>query len=173
LAGGVNLYGYAGADPANNNDPFGLCCSASDVAGIAQVVSANTAGLRSLEPAMLAVASLPTLGAGDAALSVVSVSSKATVAEEGIYEFTAASGKTYVGQSGQISERIVQHLRSGKLAASDATDVARREVLGGRTAREVAEQGRIDELGGIENLENKRNPIGAKRQDLLPKSPKP
>ena len=25
LAGGVNLYGYAGADPANNPDPFGLC----------------------------------------------------------------------------------------------------------------------------------------------------
>jgi RHS repeat-associated protein len=24
LAGGVNLYGYAGADPANNTDPFGL-----------------------------------------------------------------------------------------------------------------------------------------------------
>ncbi len=26
LAGGLNLYGYAGADPANNSDPFGLCC---------------------------------------------------------------------------------------------------------------------------------------------------
>jgi RHS repeat-associated protein len=25
LAGGVNLYGYAGADPANSSDPFGLC----------------------------------------------------------------------------------------------------------------------------------------------------
>lgn len=25
LGGGTNLYGYAGADPANNNDPFGLC----------------------------------------------------------------------------------------------------------------------------------------------------
>jgi uncharacterized protein RhaS with RHS repeats len=25
LAGGVNLYGYAGGDPANNSDPFGLC----------------------------------------------------------------------------------------------------------------------------------------------------
>lgn len=24
LAGGLNLYGYAGADPANNSDPFGL-----------------------------------------------------------------------------------------------------------------------------------------------------
>jgi hypothetical protein len=25
LAGGLNLYGYAGGDPANNSDPFGLC----------------------------------------------------------------------------------------------------------------------------------------------------
>jgi RHS repeat-associated protein len=25
IGGGLNLYGYAGADPANNNDPFGLC----------------------------------------------------------------------------------------------------------------------------------------------------
>jgi len=32
------------------------------------------------------------------------------------------------------------------------------------TAREVAEQKRIDEKGGIENLKNKRNPIGEKRR---------
>jgi hypothetical protein len=25
LAGGLNLYGYAGGDPINNSDPFGLC----------------------------------------------------------------------------------------------------------------------------------------------------
>jgi hypothetical protein len=25
IAGGLNLYGYAGADPINNSDPFGLC----------------------------------------------------------------------------------------------------------------------------------------------------
>lgn len=25
LAGGMNLYGYAGGDPINNSDPFGLC----------------------------------------------------------------------------------------------------------------------------------------------------
>jgi RHS repeat-associated protein len=31
LAGGVNLYGYAGADPANNSDPFGLWPTWSDI----------------------------------------------------------------------------------------------------------------------------------------------
>ncbi len=25
MAGGLNLYGYAGGDPINNSDPFGLC----------------------------------------------------------------------------------------------------------------------------------------------------
>jgi RHS repeat-associated protein len=28
VAGGVNLYGYAGGDPINNSDPFGLCPAA-------------------------------------------------------------------------------------------------------------------------------------------------
>lgn len=41
------------------------------------------------------------------------------------------------------------------------------EVLGGKTAREVAEQTRINELDGIQNLENIRNPIGADRQWLM------
>ncbi len=34
LAGGINEYGFASADPANYGDPFGLCCSSSDVATI-------------------------------------------------------------------------------------------------------------------------------------------
>lgn len=29
LAGGMNLYGYAGGDPINNSDPFGLCVPVS------------------------------------------------------------------------------------------------------------------------------------------------
>jgi uncharacterized protein RhaS with RHS repeats len=32
LAGGLNLYGYAGGDPINYYDPFGLCAGESDVA---------------------------------------------------------------------------------------------------------------------------------------------
>lgn len=49
--------------------------------------------------------------------------------------------------SGNISRRLVQHVRSGKLAAADMTAVSRTEVLGGKTAREIAEQRRINELG--------------------------
>jgi RHS repeat-associated protein len=67
LAGGANLYGYAGGDPANSTDPFGLCppCSASDMVALASDVAEKTKGLQSLEPAMLAVASLPTGGAAE------------------------------------------------------------------------------------------------------------
>jgi hypothetical protein len=88
------------------------------------------------------------------------------IASEGIYEFTAASGRTYVGQSGTIAERLVQHTASGKLPTGGAVNTT--EVLGGKTAREIAEQLRINDLGGVRNLENIRNPIGPARQHLLP-----
>lgn len=87
-------------------------------------------------------------------------------AVEGIYEFEAASGKTYVGQSGDIPARIQQHIASGKLLPG--TPVKTTEVLGGKTAREIAEQLRINALGGVRNLENIRNPIGAAQKYLLP-----
>jgi RHS repeat-associated protein len=99
-------------------------------------------------------------------IAAVRVASK--VANEGIYEFTAASGKTYVGQSGNISARIEQHLASGKLLPQDVSTVRITEVVGGKTAREIAEQLRINQLGGIRVLENIRNPIGLARQYLLP-----
>jgi RHS repeat-associated protein len=100
--------------------------------------------------------------------SVAALRVAAKAADEGIYEFTAASGKTYVGQSGNISARIEQHLASGKLLPQDLGTVRTTEVLGGRIAREIAEQLRINELGGIKFLENIRNPIGLARRYLLP-----
>jgi RHS repeat-associated protein len=89
------------------------------------------------------------------------------VATEGIYEFTGRTGRTYVGQSGNIPRRTAQHSRSGKLPPGNEPSTA--EVLGGKTAREIAEQQRIDELGGIAggNLENQVNPIGPRRQHLI------
>ncbi|MFV0388657.1 MAG: RHS repeat-associated core domain-containing protein [Pyrinomonadaceae bacterium] len=84
----------------------------------------------------------------------------------GIYEFTTANGKTYVGQSGDVLSRISQHIISGKLV--EGTTVTIRRVGGDKTAREIAEQLRINELGGVKALENIRNPIGASRQYLMP-----
>ncbi|OQA02566.1 MAG: tRNA(Glu)-specific nuclease WapA precursor [Planctomycetes bacterium ADurb.Bin401] len=95
--------------------------------------------------------------------------SAAAPAREGIYEFQASSGKTYVGQSSNIPRRVVEHIKSGKLLAKDAQTVKTTEVTGGRIAREIAEQARIDRLGGIKNLENSRNVIGPSRSHLMKK----
>jgi RHS repeat-associated protein len=111
----------------------------------------------------------PALGTALKGTEVAVKAGEQAVVKEGIYEFTAASGKTYVGQSGDIAARIDQHLASGKLLPSDLPSVKTTEVLGGKTAREVAEQVRINQLGGVKNLENIRNPIGPARQHLLPK----
>ena len=86
---------------------------------------------------------------------------------QGIYEFTATSGKTYVGQSQNIPHRLQQHIKAGKLSPDELPNVKVTPVSGGKTAREIAEQRRIDELGGIFNLENKVNPIGSHRRHLL------
>jgi hypothetical protein len=70
----------------------------------------------------------------------------------------------------EISPRALilnQHLASGKLQPNNLLRLNTKEILGGRTAREVAEQLRINELGGIKNLENIRNPIGPGRRYLL------
>ncbi len=84
---------------------------------------------------------------------------------EGIYEFVATTGKTYVGQSGNIAKRLEQHIASGLLERGAAVET--KQVLGGRTAREIAEQLRINALGGVEKLQNVRNPIGKAREYLL------
>lgn len=85
----------------------------------------------------------------------------------GTYEFTATNGKKYIGQSGNISRRLREHKRSGMWDGKPT--VIQRPVAGGKTAREIAEQRRIDELGGIMGgrVANKRNPIGPNRQHLL------
>jgi RHS repeat-associated protein len=86
---------------------------------------------------------------------------------EGIYEFTAASGKLYVGQSGNIGLRLADHLATGKLTLDGLSTVRFTEVGGGKLAREIAEQLRINGLGGIRGLENIRNPIGQARDYLM------
>ncbi|MBC8325172.1 MAG: GIY-YIG nuclease family protein [Verrucomicrobia subdivision 3 bacterium] len=85
---------------------------------------------------------------------------------EGIYEFTGTSGKKYVGQSGNIPKRLKQHESSGKLSPNSRVEIM--ELSGGKTASEIQEQLRINELGGIKNLEYKRNPIGKNRKHILP-----
>ncbi|MEO1333707.1 MAG: RHS repeat-associated core domain-containing protein, partial [Myxococcota bacterium] len=90
----------------------------------------------------------------------------------GIYEFAdqTAGGKRYVGQSGNMNKRLKTHERSGRLKPGSET---RTGVEGGKTAREVAEHKRIQEITGGEParqsdaVSNKVDPIGPNRQDLL------
>ncbi len=102
-------------------------------------------------------------------VNILNAAKMGVQATEGIYQFTAVSGKTYIGQSGNIAARLEEHIASGKLLPG--TVVKTTEVLGGKTAREIAEQLRINSFGGIKYLENIRNPIRPARQYLLPKIP--
>jgi len=89
---------------------------------------------------------------------------------EGIYEFLE-NGVKYVGQSSNIPSRLVAHELSGKLAPGVAVSIT--EVLGGKTAREIAEHLRIQAItGGVparfsDLVTNLRDPIGAARRYLL------
>lgn len=87
-------------------------------------------------------------------------------ATEGIYVIRGAA-ETYVGQSGDISSRLAAHVASGRFSQAEVDQAERIGVAGGKTAREIAEQRKIDELGGIDNLGNLRNPIGARRLHLM------
>ncbi|MGH3133443.1 MAG: RHS repeat-associated core domain-containing protein, partial [Gaiellaceae bacterium] len=87
--------------------------------------------------------------------------------QAGIYIVRTARG-IYVGQSGQISVRLARHVRTGKFTQAEADAAERVSVRGDRIAREIAEQQKIDELGGIDLLLNERNVIGPNRFHLMP-----
>jgi hypothetical protein len=92
------------------------------------------------------------------------------VAEEGIYVIRGAD-ETYVGQSGNMSGRLAQHVASGRFTQAEADAAETIGVSGGKTAREIAEQQKIDDLRDIGvRLGNKRNPIGCARLHLMPES---
>jgi hypothetical protein len=88
----------------------------------------------------------------------------------GAFKAPAGVRGIYVGQSGNINERFLTHLieNGGRFTREELNLADRFQVLGGRTAREIAEQRKIDELGGVGSLLNVRNPIGRRRMHLMP-----
>jgi hypothetical protein len=88
----------------------------------------------------------------------------------GVYEITTKSGKKYIGQSKDIGKRLKQHNKSAKFKSDEIVDVKVTEVKGNKLSREVFEQRKINDSGGIDNLLNKRNPIGSKRSGEMSKN---
>jgi len=98
-----------------------------------------------------------------------------TCKTEGRYEFPdkkAPSNEPYVGQSKNVEKRLKTHEKNGRL---DPGTEKVKEVKGGKTAREISEHKRIQEITGGEpaktssKVSNKKDPIGPKRQNLLEK----
>ncbi len=100
LAGGLNLYGFANGDPVNFSDPFGLCVPPdSTECRLIAMVAANTRGLIHLQPAMLAIASLPTLGMGGGALALTSLGEAAGAATATARVIGSYPGYLQVGEA--------------------------------------------------------------------------
>ncbi|SKB09547.1 RHS repeat-associated core domain-containing protein, partial [Prosthecobacter debontii] len=96
---------------------------------------------------------------------------KAESKESGIYEFPdQKANKPYVGQSEDLASRLNTHKSTGRLKPGTETTT---KVAGDKTAREIAEHKRIQEItGGVpasksDAVANKVDPIGPKRQHLL------
>jgi RHS repeat-associated protein len=180
--GDVNLYAYVGNNPLNANDPTGNCPScigaATSVAfgyGISlftgqeytfadaaadAALGAVGAGLISKGAKLWQLRNVPLstvtklrAGAGTNALNSI---------DEGVY-LIRGGGNAYVGQSGQIATRTSAHVAKG-FSPQQTQNAVRLEVLGGRTAREIAEQRALTGLGGPDavGVLNKLNPIGGR-----------
>jgi RHS repeat-associated protein len=181
LAGGANLYGFAQGDAVNFSDPFGLCPPAwlckyigaqagQDAAEYWATIAANSGGLRAAGANVAGgFASLWTPHTYHQTIAAFNSIGRISEAVEGIYEFVTTNGDLYVGQSGDVASRLNQHVDRGKLHPSSSVGV--QPVAGGKTSREIAEQKRINEHGGVSNLANLRNPIGLRREHLLRDNP--
>lgn len=75
------------------------------------------------------------------------------------------------GQSGYIDRPLAQRVISEKFSELETANAVRYDVNGGKLMREIREQKMFDELGGIDNLLNKVNPIGERRWGLMPDQP--
>ena len=91
----------------------------------------------------------------DSAENFIKKSSKEPGAvKEGIYEFIGTDKKKYVGQSEDIARRLGEHIADKKL--DPAATVKLKEVLGGKTAREIEEYKHLREITG--NVHPTRSP---------------
>lgn len=134
LAGGMNAYGFADSDPVNFGDPFGLCTppESAECRFIA-LVAGRTRGLLDLEPAMLVVVSLPTVGFGTGGLGVLNLGRSAQTGTT-LARSLGAAGEAAAG-IGRNTERI-----------ASATKTAAYRVPDGLTATTLTEVKNVGSL---------------------------
>jgi RHS repeat-associated protein len=159
-----HLYPAWDGDDSVRDDPWGQAAVETVfTAGVMGIVNGARAGLTAAAEEEGGSAAART---GSRALADA-VAKEGDDVTEGIYTVITAEGEVYVGQSGNITRRLLEHVASGKISEVEAALAERVEVLGGKLNRELAEQLTIKSKGGIENLANKVNPIGVARQHLL------
>ncbi|MDP3650856.1 MAG: RHS repeat-associated core domain-containing protein [Rhodoferax sp.] len=192
-AGDVNFYQYTANNPVNANDPSGYCPSCIG-AGTSVFLGGSIRYAMSggnwsavFDPKAMAIdAALGAVGAGiankvnalarlrDVPSTVASFSTKlgasaSAKVEQGIY-LVESNGAKYVGQSGQVTTRLGQHVSNGKFAAEATDDAVRLSIAGGKTSREVAEQRTLNlmrETNAAEDILNISNSVGKAREGLL------
>ena len=185
-AGGINIYGYVGANTINHTDRLGLCdpsqmvctplgkdlCPGDPWFQRWDTLTHDNAG-----------ASGPSKPPGEAPEG--QPGSSGTPADQtsgetgggsdeggGIYEFPdqTQGGKPYVGQSQNITKRLGQHESNGRFKPGTEKTTS---VPGGKTAREIAEHQRIQQHTGGQKascspcVSNNRDPIGPARRPGL------
>jgi hypothetical protein len=137
------------------------------------LVAVAEASQSQLSAALAGSASLPADSRGPSttpSVTFVATNTVSTPIESGNYVVSTPAGE-YVGQSGNISTRLKQHVASGKFTQAEVDAAQRFAVPGTKLDREIADQLLIDSKGGIDNLLNKVNPIGPKRFDVMPNQP--
>lgn len=141
-AGGVNLYAYAGNNPLTYTDPFGLCVPPSSLeCQFINAVADRTRGLEKLEPAMLLVASLPTIPATEGAITTLGIAGAARdayVAGRALSATVEAAGRTPFLQQGARVLSFSRHLLTGSAQSAGAHAFAEAGVDVLSAARTVA-----------------------------------
>lgn len=153
LAGGVNLYSYAGNNPIAWSDPFGLCDKGDPGCPLIEAVAAL---LKPVEKPMLiaatVVVNLPLLGAGGGAAvgrvaqaGITANRARGLAAEAGVARQITAAGGTILGS--HVAARTSQGLRvmDHLVQAADGSMVAVEVKAGGgvRNALQLAKDGEM------------------------------
>jgi RHS repeat-associated protein len=157
LAGGMNLYGFAGGDPVNFSDPFGLCPDGDPLCEIAKVVNARMAPIRRpLEIAAMVVTAPLTIEA-DAGIAVLGLGSKASTFYRGVSAAEAAdvaatggfrAGAAAAGNEGKyLTNSIDAAAAWGAAAAKGGGGQVLKVSVPADAVRLFSPLGRIDGIG--------------------------